>query len=826
MGPFARADGDFREFFFTHDWPSRVRLFDPDLAKELFCACCVREPDFENGYESEGRCGFAKDFGLALFPATHLHPGINGFFDAGFEIGLDLVVTLVDFAVSIWLGRSGAPDAGVSIEWRGQTRFYRGDANVYHWASGAAVSSYALQSLLLTLERRLLETTEDELLKERATQTLQRAGNLSILSVLISVAKDRQTLLTELLAPVLFSEAIDGLDIQSYMSNSWRLMSGNFAPTDWWRNEHEARRFANLPHRRILLRYFAPWYLLNGDKEVARSGRERWLRLAEERKSSNPRESEVLKLLASCYDRDRLVVGEFQGRRNAVWVELPDDVERASAAATHDALSASRPIMLAYTASSILKNGQLDDAEALIHDLEAAREATEQMALWSGEVNAWVVFLRRAEAGKPTAMGDVATCRSRIWHLMVDRSNSDVEAPEFDDPSHWTTIVADHAPSVFPPGVCDPESRAGLAAFVRCSTGPAIHRFVARSMPNDPHTSVTLLLIARAWAVESVRLQQLASISRNRLDLIPSALDHIFEDRVVSFVESGKWPDIEGQYLVQTDAQSAVAEKWRPSAYENIVCGLTELLERTRDPEIIEGLWPLLLDVLQANSWRSSKESPDPRPASVWDVLGASLPNLPESCQDLVISTVAEQITGGRDAAIGAITALLRSFSLGATTEDRASSCFLSIAEAVENHVRALPRKFCFSCFGCDPIRPVDWSRERGGAWITRHRTFYERTLTTAFSSPQCGPLLVRLGRPEFRQLDSAILDGLLASPDLVPRLRESDLESLAELVLALSGLVRNDVRLREGWRRLVAELEKRGNRLAWQILAEAADRA
>lgn len=103
LGPRNRVDDGFQKLYLSGQWPAWVGKHDLALAKELFYACLIEEPrEFEVGSslpDREGQFGFTHELGLPFFPATHQNPAVRSFFDMSFEAGLDVVVTLTDFAL-------------------------------------------------------------------------------------------------------------------------------------------------------------------------------------------------------------------------------------------------------------------------------------------------------------------------------------------------------------------------------------------------------------------------------------------------------------------------------------------------------------------------------------------------------------------------------------------------------------------------------------------------------------------------------------------------------------------------------------------------------
>jgi hypothetical protein len=118
----------------------------------------------------------------------------------------------------------------------------------------------------------------------------------------------------------------------------------------------------------------------------------------------------------------------------------------------------------------------------------------------------------------------------------------------------------------------------------------------------------------------------------------------------------------------------------------------------------------------------------------------------------------------------------------------------------------------------------VEWSHDRAEPWVEQHKGFYERAVLRLLSGEPSEYLLRRLARPEFRLLDKAVFDALTAI-DRPIKLSEKKATPLSHLMVPLARIAKGDPDRRRRWRRLLAELEKSGERLAWQILTEVADR-
>lgn len=134
---------------------------------------------------------------------------------------------------------------------------------------------------------------------------------------------------------------------------------------------------------------------------------------------------------------------------------------------------------------------------------------------------------------------------------------------------------------------------------------------------------------------------------------------------------------------------------------------------------------------------------------------------------------------------------------------------------------------FYLMCFGLgDHGMNVEWSTESGTAWVDIHLDVYRSMLPELFrKNYPTRRLLGRLRRAEYRALDRDLLDAIIGLSNVANLLRDDTSSNLAELLIELAPLAKKDRTKRDQWRRFLAELELKGNWLAWQILAEVSDR-
>lgn len=830
LGPRSRVDDKFQSFLFTDFRCTLLTRRDPELAKEALYACLIEEPGerLDYSYDRDHFYGITNHLSVPLFPATHQSPFINSFFDHSFELGLEIVATLVEFAVDRWISHyePGTRPPNFVLAWHDRELQLKGDGQCYFWMYGYG-APYALQSLLLTLERRLLETEDQDELTRRVESVVNTLNNLPILAVLVSTAKANEKLFLKQLSPLLFCEWLDSLDIRTTIEPNMPTVAGLSPRNEWWRNQEEQIRYARLKHRRLMLRNFAPYYLLYGDPAVAERARTRWLQMASEESGDA---AHVLKLLAAIYDREALAFEQMPDNQVLISPQLPADLKAAAKVSEEEMALGVREISIVYNVQKVLAGGEAspETADELLDDLARASLREGNPYFESDDIGVWIVCLMAALKGTPSKGGDVQQCRTKLFELIRSKKHSDSRPEHFDDIWHWAGMVAAHAPAVFG-GDLAGDARKALVAFVESASGYDVWHAAKelRVTPQGAELAYTILEIARVWAVELVRLAQLRHTSQFDDDIVVSAQDLAYARRADVFVKTGEWSADERLALGRTNADTQM--RWRPGAYEHVLMGLLELLETTTEGPRHDQLLVILEDVLEGIRFAEGDDEHHYDQAShqAWNLIGGAISNLQPSAQSLILEKWWAASGSGDENALELPSGLLSAYARGVVTIAAASPPFETLLTPLLNpeltsvRTDVFLRAFGIGWHGIS----VDMQPSVGEAWIQRHLDLYARMIDEILKSWHgTEELLQRCRRPEFRTLDRVLFDRLIkvANEELITK---KGARYLAELLISFAPLAKGDPQLRQDWRRLLVMLERSGERLAWQVLAEIADR-
>lgn len=255
-GPLFRSDGAFRSACLETDSLRTTMVYAPDLASELVLALLIELRVPEEGSGSSGsyllpQRALCLQDEQGFFPRFYTRGPFLLFLKVNPEAGLHCIVRLVDFAAARWMEHHYPPEqrgSGIDIRVNGQPKRFVGDADVYHWYHGVAVSD-VVTSALMAVEKWLYDLADSESdLRRQIARLLDTATSAAFLGMLSEVGRYVPDLFTRELRPLLlvpdayYLEAIfahkGGLDFGTPMS---------LAEGEWF--FEVARAWDTMPHR-------------------------------------------------------------------------------------------------------------------------------------------------------------------------------------------------------------------------------------------------------------------------------------------------------------------------------------------------------------------------------------------------------------------------------------------------------------------------------------------------------------------------------------------------------------------------------------------------
>jgi len=448
--------------------------------------------------------------------------------------------------------------------------------------------------------------------------------------------------------------------------------------------------------------------------------------------------------------------------------------------------------------------------------------------LFSAAIGVFIVGLRAAMAGIITPIGTEDECRSAILRWVGSRFESLEEPPHWDDRSHWSSLVAENATDIFGPELDSMEKRKAFVAFVQGADAPPFHRLIIAYSANDWDLAIcrTALDIGRTWAVELVRRREVEMQSQFSGLRNPVGVDLDYLKRVKAFLKKGNWPADNRRGLGRT-IKGSVKRSWPPSKYGRVVAGLFETLTKAPIGAFRDSLFPILTDILEGMTWKTEDKSDQVR-SQCWGIAGRSLARLTKAERVEILHFWVQPAKDGQDDALELVTSLLKSFASCGTSIESASIAFEELVAAVSTDGQGeVDSDFYLSAFGLGSYGiDVTWNSLTTDAWFERNGRFYREAIPRVLSHRHTRERILNcLRNPGFRSLDMLVFDELAVR--LVNRddLGKNETSAVAGLLVRCAPAVKRDPTRRDSWRRLLVSLENKGERLAWQVLAEIAHR-
>lgn len=375
-GPLRRVDDAFQKVCLEKPQAfMRLVNVSPAVAREVALAVCIESPRHEEyGWESPllDRCGLEHWSGG--YPNAFFRGCFLTFLRQNPDVGLDLIITLVDFATDRWVDASLRlyhkspappeeqlgprillPDAG--------RRNLLGNSQVYAWYRFGALDNSAVTCALMALEKWLYDEIDaDHDVSAWIAKILQRSRSVALAGVLVAVGLKHPELFTSSLSPILSVWPL--YDWQEHLvmnGDAWQIEM-----TSWARDGELVfnimRDWHTMPHRKASLRDTVIRLFLLSTEVATRfeSIREFW---RSELEQGRPRGS--IELLLARFDPDnyrRTPHGEGQV---LVEFEWPDHLRNRTEAARRDSEENLLLINFPFSCRRILDGETVLDSETI-----------------------------------------------------------------------------------------------------------------------------------------------------------------------------------------------------------------------------------------------------------------------------------------------------------------------------------------------------------------------------------------------------------------------------------------------------------------------------
>lgn len=272
-GPRHKVNRDFQELCLESDTDALypLILFHPEKAYEIILALLIEHPAPRDKYGSRYETYTGMTFVFRWFPPFYTRGPFYFFLNVHPQHGLDLVISLINFATERWAEQwinEGKEPPYIEVEFPWGKKRYAGDANVYYWHRDVGNVSHIIPSALMALEKYLYDRLENNGCKEKAVQfieeILKKGSSLSLIGLLISIAKKNRELFSNVLLSLLAVPEFYFWDIEHILKSEMHQMMGWF---ELGRDMMKlAQEFNSMPHRKLQLNQIAINLFLSNEK--------------------------------------------------------------------------------------------------------------------------------------------------------------------------------------------------------------------------------------------------------------------------------------------------------------------------------------------------------------------------------------------------------------------------------------------------------------------------------------------------------------------------------------------------------------------------------
>lgn len=273
-GPAREVSEGFRSAVLDTAALSSLIAVRPAAAEEVLLAVCIDEPKPTDPYGHRSR--LFDNFGLADwrqgYPAYYWKGPFLKFLQTAPELGLDVIIRLVDYATKRWLEEVGVrlteerrAKYGLEFEFAGKTVCWLGDCNVFGWHRYLPKHGDAVEAALMALEKWLYDEVEaGRSIAPWVQYIYGHAESLAFAGVLVAVGMKYPRIFTKELQPLLGNFHL------YQCQTSWAV---NEAQEVWaiaLRGQPQlaiqwAMEWHRMPHRRAILRDNAPILMIQAE---------------------------------------------------------------------------------------------------------------------------------------------------------------------------------------------------------------------------------------------------------------------------------------------------------------------------------------------------------------------------------------------------------------------------------------------------------------------------------------------------------------------------------------------------------------------------------
>lgn len=268
-GPFERVDDAFEIVCLNSEALHSMILAYPETAKEILLALLIEHPRQTTNLDSHH---YKLDINQnsKWHPPMYFHGPILYFLTHRVEIGIQLVLDLVNFATEQWKEtcRKQKEIPKVNIDLGENTKEYFGDERVYFWYRDIGNMSNPLPTALMALEKALMTLIDNgHSISNLLEELLHKSNSVAILGVLSSLGRYKTVLFRNELRPLLGCIKLydweKGLDYGAYKIEGHQMIGAYDLGKEKW---EEAKAWNDLAHRKISIGKTAiVLYLKNSD---------------------------------------------------------------------------------------------------------------------------------------------------------------------------------------------------------------------------------------------------------------------------------------------------------------------------------------------------------------------------------------------------------------------------------------------------------------------------------------------------------------------------------------------------------------------------------
>ena len=326
-GPIAPPNDEFRQFVLMGGGIREMYQCDPDLAREVILAACIKEPWLESPSYSVR----LMDRNLSIEDDRQFYPP---FYDKGFlrilfqfdkQWALNIILTIVEFAAER-SENAQEQEQVVNLMVNGTLRQMVGALGSYGWFRGNHSCPDLVASALMCLEHQLTGEMEAKGAHPLLDAIIARNTSLPVAGLLVSVGKQFPKVFVDKLRHLHFNELIHSIDIRISLNENFQLIS--------WTSQSEeeltrAREWHLRPHRKQHLKQFALFALDSAQgKADAEEARNRWTILPA---SEGEEYHQALGNLITVYNPDSYTVEKHEDGI-LIQCQLPDEQRKAAEA--------------------------------------------------------------------------------------------------------------------------------------------------------------------------------------------------------------------------------------------------------------------------------------------------------------------------------------------------------------------------------------------------------------------------------------------------------------------------------------------------------------